>query len=146
MKHEPGGRFHVAATEDLITEQRHPHYASVSLGSQVLAEEVVNRIQLRNPALERPSARQALWAATRRRLTHGPRSGSDGYRQPRRPGGDDEQRVGLALDAMGRRLRLPRPSPPSRDIAHRNAVYGGTLSFIRDGHHAGRPDASTACA
>src|SRR5438132_6601129 len=23
MKHEPGGRFHVAATEDLITEQRH---------------------------------------------------------------------------------------------------------------------------
>jgi len=22
MKHEPGGRFHVAATEDLITEQR----------------------------------------------------------------------------------------------------------------------------
>src|SRR5439155_19049508 len=28
MKHEPGGRFHVAATEDLITEQRHPHYAS----------------------------------------------------------------------------------------------------------------------
>src|SRR3989442_13928687 len=25
-----------------------------------------------------PSARQALWAATRRRLTHGPRSGSDG--------------------------------------------------------------------
>src|SRR5207247_692916 len=28
--------------------------------------------------------------------------------QPRRPVGDDEQRVGLALDAMGRRLRSPR--------------------------------------
>src|SRR5437867_651654 len=28
--------------------------------------------------------------------------------QPRRPVGDDEQRVGLALDAMGRRRRSPR--------------------------------------
>src|SRR5205809_101951 len=34
-----------------------------------------------------------------------PHFGAD---QPRRPVGDDEQRVGLALDAMGRRLRSPR--------------------------------------
>src|SRR5438034_3189589 len=39
--------------------------------------------------------------------------------QPRRPVGDDEPRVGLALDAMGRRLRSPRPhvSPASMSPA-----------------------------
>src|SRR5437899_651855 len=52
MKHEPGGRFHVAATEDLITEQRHSHYASVSLGQQVFSQQVLNRVLLPDPPLE----------------------------------------------------------------------------------------------
>src|SRR5207248_692860 len=62
--------------------------------------------------------------------------------QPRRPVGDDEQRVGLALDAMGRRLRSPRlpgvdvpgvdasmsPRPQPRRAMRWADVYVGMLA------------------
>jgi len=68
--------------------------------------------------------------------------------QPRRPVGDDEQRVGLTLDAMGRRLRSPRlpgvdvpaPSAPARDAMGRRAIAGGAsgVTMARAGPHPRR--------
>src|SRR5437667_3202339 len=55
--------------------------------------------------------------------------------QPRRPVGDDEQRVGLALDAMGRRLRSPRL--PGVDVpgvdASMSPISPGALSPVSPG-------------
>src|SRR6266550_2626430 len=48
--------------------------------------------------------------------------------QPRRPVGDDEQRVGLALDAMGRRLRCWPTVLPSGIVALRGRLTHGPRS------------------